>query len=250
MGSGRKRRPIIHGPCGRGTETSRTYNARRHWTTLLASPMSRRLGWSDSLLAALDEGLRALAGGVAASRPSPGAGLDEPRLSARDRRTSGALMRVNHAGEIAAQALYVGQAVAARKPETRAHLLDAAREERDHLDWCRARLDELGARPSLLGPFWYAGSFCIGVAAGALGDAASLGFVSETERQVEAHLKDHLGRLPPADVKSRAILETMAEDEVHHGTTARLAGGIPLPAPVRSAMSLGGEILRRTAYIL
>lgn len=212
--------------------------------------MSRRLGWSDGLIAALDEGLRTLHGAVAAARPSPASALAEPRLSAPERRASAALMRVNHAGEIAAQALYVGQAIGARRPETRAHLLDAAREERDHLDWCRTRLDELGARPSLLGPFWYAGSFCIGLAAGALGDAVSLGFVSETERQVEAHLKDHLERLPPRDVKSRAILERMAEDEVHHGTTARLAGGIPLPAPVRSLMSIGGEILRRTAYIL
>ena len=127
--------------------------------------MSRRLGWSDGLIAAVDETLRTLGGAVAASRPSPGDGLDEPRLSTWDRRTSGALMRVNHAGEIAAQALYVGQAIGARRPETRAHLLDAAREERDHLDWCRTRLDELGARPSLLGPFWYVGSFCIGLAA-------------------------------------------------------------------------------------
>ena len=212
--------------------------------------MSRRLGWSDGLIAALDETLRTLGGHVAAARPSPGSALEEPRLTSRERRTSGALMRVNHAGEIAAQALYVGQAVGARRPDTRAHLLDAAREERDHLDWCRTRLAELGATPSLLAPIWYAGSFCIGLAAGALGDAVSLGFVSETERQVEAHLKDHLARLPSADVKSRAILETMAADEVHHGTMARLKGGIPLPAPVRSLMSLGGEILRRTAYLL
>src|SRR5690606_1734598 len=120
----------------------------------------------------------------------------------------------------------------------------------DHLDWCRERLGELGARPSVLGPFWYAGSFCIGLAAGALGDAVSLGFVSETERQVEAHIKDHLARLPADDARSRAILETMAADETHHGTTARLAGGVPLPAPVRAAMSVGGEILRRTAYLV
>jgi ubiquinone biosynthesis monooxygenase Coq7 len=159
-------------------------------------------------------------------------------------------MRVNHAGEIAAQALYVGQAIGARRPETRAHLLDAAREERDHLDWCRKRLDELGHRPSVLGPFWYAGSFCIGLAAGSFGDAVSLGFVSETERQVEAHIQDHLGRLPADDTKSRAILETMAADETHHGTTARLAGGVPLPFAIRRLMSVGGEILRRTAYFL
>lgn len=212
--------------------------------------MSRRLGWSDGLIAALDEGLRTLTGAAAAARPSPASGIDEPRLSDGDRRTSGALMRVNHAGEIAAQALYVGQAVGARKPGTRAQLLAAAREERDHLDWCRERLGELGTRPSMLGPFWYAGSFCIGLAAGSLGDAVSLGFVSETERQVEAHLREHLTRLPSSDEKSRAVLEKMAADETHHGTTARLAGGVPLPAAVRGAMSIGGEILRRTAYFL
>ena len=212
--------------------------------------VTRRLGWSDGLIAALDEGLRTLTGAAAAARPSPAASVGETRLSPAERRTSGALMRVNHAGEIAAQALYVGQAIGARTPETRAHLLDAAREERDHLEWCRQRLDELRARPSVLGPFWYAGSFCIGLAAGALGDAVSLGFVSETERQVEAHIKDHLERLPPGDAKSRAILETMAADEIHHGTMARLAGGIPLPAAIRGAMAIGGEILRRTAYAL
>ena len=212
--------------------------------------MSTNLTLRDALIAAVDEGLRVLSAGRPPSRPSPARAVDDARLTQDEKRVSAALMRVNHAGEIAAQALYVGQAVAARKPATRAHLLDAAREERDHLDWCRARLDELGARPSLLGPFWYAGSFCIGLAAGALGDAVSLGFVSETERQVEAHLEDHLERLPPGDAKSRAILEAMAEDEAHHGTAARLAGGIPLPAPVRSAMSIGGEVLRRTAYLL
>lgn len=212
--------------------------------------MSRRLGWSDGLIAALDEGLRTLAGTVAASRPNPARDIDEPDLSGPERRTSAALMRVNHAGEIAAQALYVGQAIGARRPETRSHLLDAAREERDHLGWCRTRLDELDARPSLLGPFWYAGSFGLGLAAGTLGDARSLGFVAETERQVEAHLQDHLARLPSGDEKSRAILETMAADEIRHGTTATLAGGISLPAPVRAAMSIGGGILRRTAYFL
>lgn len=212
--------------------------------------MTTKLTVQDLLIAAVDEGLRTLTATAPSSRPNPARTVEDAPLTSDEKRLSAALMRVNHAGEIAAQALYVGQAIGARRPETRAHLLDAAREERDHLDWCRTRLDELGARPSLLGPFWYAGSFCIGLAAGALGDAVSLGFVSETERQVEAHLKDHLERLPPRDVKSRAILERMAEDEVHHGTTARLAGGIPLPAPVRSLMSIGGEILRRTAYIL
>lgn len=212
---------------------------------------TRRLSWSDGLVGALDEGLRALAGTApTAARPSPASGIDEPPLSQPEKRRSGALMRVNHAGEIAAQALYVGQAIGARAPETRSHLLAAAREERDHLDWCRERIAELGSRPSTLGPFWYAGSLCIGLAAGAFGDAISLGFVSETERQVEAHLNDHLSRLPAGDAKSRAILTTMAADEMHHGTTARLAGGLPLPAAVRAVMAVGGEILRRTAYIV
>lgn len=159
-------------------------------------------------------------------------------------------MRVNHAGEVAAQALYTGQALAARSDATREHLLDAAREERDHLAWCAERLAELGGRTSLIGPVWYAGSFCIGLAAGSCGDSASLGFVGETERQVEAHLEDHLQRLPAADSKSRAILEKMAEDEAHHGTTATLAGGTALPLPIRKAMAFGGEVLRRTAYFV
>ncbi len=212
--------------------------------------MTRRLDRSDGLIAALDEGLRTLAGVAAAARPSPAQNLDEPALSSPQRRVSAALMRVNHAGEIAAQALYVGQAIGARRSETRSQLLEAAREERDHLDWCRTRLDELDARPSLLAPFWYAGSFGIGLAAGSFSDAISLGFVAETEQQVEAHLKDHLARLPAGDDKSRAILETMAADEAHHGTSAMLAGGVALPALVRGAMSIGGEILRRTAYFL
>lgn len=212
--------------------------------------MSRRLDWPDGLIAALDEGLRTLAGAASAARPSPAQNIGEPDLSGPERRMSAALMRVNHAGEIAAQALYVGQAIGARRSETRSQLLEAAREERDHLGWCRARLEELAAKPSVLAPFWYAGSFGIGLAAGSFGDAVSLGFVAETERQVEAHLKDHLSRLPAGDDKSRAILETMAADEAHHGTTATLAGGVPLPALVRGAMSVGGEILRRTAYFL
>jgi ubiquinone biosynthesis monooxygenase Coq7 len=171
-------------------------------------------------------------------------------LSAAERRASAALMRVNHAGEVAAQALYHGQALAARSPSTRALLEHAAREERDHLAWCAERVGELGGRVSVLTPIWYAGSFCIGVAAGLASDATSLGFVQETERQVEAHLRDHLARLPVDDRRSAAILERMVEDEVHHGTTASLAGGTPLPLAVKRCMGLGGEILRRTALIV
>jgi ubiquinone biosynthesis monooxygenase Coq7 len=159
-------------------------------------------------------------------------------------------MRVNHAGEIAAQALYSGQSLLARSAATRSVLDNAAREERDHLAWCAARIDELGGRTSLLTPLWYLGSFGIGMLAGLRPDADSLGFVSETERQVEAHLRDHLQRLPARDEKSAAILKQMAEDEVHHGTTAALAGGTELPAAIRGCMKVGGEILRRIALIV
>jgi ubiquinone biosynthesis monooxygenase Coq7 len=206
--------------------------------------------WPDRLIAAVDQGLRAVAAPPVSTRPSPAAALSEPALSSDERRTSAALMRVNHAGEIAAQALYSGQALFARSPATQDLLSNAAREERDHLAWCAARIDELGGRTSLFTPFWYAGSFAIGVLAGLRADAESLGFVRETERQVEAHLRDHLQRLPTHDEKSAAILSRMAEDEMHHGTTAALAGGAELPAAIRGCMKVGGEILRRIALIV
>jgi 3-demethoxyubiquinol 3-hydroxylase len=212
--------------------------------------MAATLTWSDRLIAALDQALRAVAAPPAATRPSPAAALPEPALSAADRRASAALMRVNHAGEIAAQALYNGQSLVARSQETRELLENAAREERDHLGWCAARLHELRGRPSLLTPLWYAGSFGIGVLAGLRKDADSLGFVHETERQVEAHLRDHLRRLPAHDVKSVAILSRMAEDEALHGKIATLAGGAELPLEIRACMKAGGEILRRIALIV
>ncbi|MYF71461.1 MAG: 2-polyprenyl-3-methyl-6-methoxy-1,4-benzoquinone monooxygenase, partial [Proteobacteria bacterium] len=160
------------------------------------------------------------------------------------RRNSIALMRVNHAGEISAQALYRGQSLVARSEKTRRHLLQAAEEEQDHLAWCAKRLEELDGRPSRLDPVWYAGSFLLGMAAGVPGDRISLGFVAETERQVEAHLDDHLSKLSGDDARSKAILEQMSEDEAHHGTTAELAGGTELPYPVRRIMALGGNLLR------
>jgi ubiquinone biosynthesis monooxygenase Coq7 len=206
--------------------------------------------FSDRLIAVFDEALRTLAARPAPSRPSPAAGLEEPRLDDAERRRSAALMRVNHAGEIAAQALYVGQALTARSEDVRARLLDSAREERDHLAWCAERLDQIGGRESRLGPFWFAGSAVIGAAAGVLGDGRSLGFVVETERQVEAHIDDHLRRLPPRDAKSAAILTLMRQDEARHGTLAERAGGRPVPAVVRRAMSVGGGFLRRVAYFL
>ncbi len=172
--------------------------------------MPAALTWPDRLIAAAEQGLRAVAAPPAASRASPGAALPESDLSAPERARSAALMRVNHAGEIAAQALYHGQSLFARSAATRALLANAAREERDHLEWCATRIDELGGRPSWLTPLWYAGSFGIGLLAGLRADAESLGFVRETERQVEAHLRDHLQRLPTHDAKSIAILSRMA----------------------------------------
>jgi len=157
-------------------------------------------------------------------------------------------MRVNHAGEIAAQALYHGQALAARSGETRAWLLDAARAESDHLAWCEARLTELGSHPSRLAPLWYAGSFAIGALAAAFGDRASLGFVAETERQVEGHLDEHLSRLPAGDERSRAILREMRADESRHGANARAAGASSIPAPVRALMRQTARIMTGTAY--
>jgi 3-demethoxyubiquinol 3-hydroxylase len=159
-------------------------------------------------------------------------------------------MRINHAGEVAAQALYHGQALAARSEPTRQLLLEAAREESDHLAWCETRLSELHSHPSLLDPLWYLGSFAIGALAGLSGDRANLGFVVETERQVERHLDDHVQRLPAGDTRSRAILEAMRQDEIVHGTRARTAGGIDLPAPIRAAMKHTARIMTRTAYFI
>ena len=171
-------------------------------------------------------------------------------LSEADRRESAALMRVNHAGEVAAQALYHGQAFTARSQSTRRLLLEAAREESDHLAWCQTRLSALHSRPSLLDPLWYLGSFAIGALAGLSGDRANLGFVVETERQVERHLDDHLQRLPAGDTRSRAILEVMRQDEITHGTRARTAGGVDLPAPIRVAMRHTARIMTRAAYFI
>ncbi len=159
-------------------------------------------------------------------------------------------MRVNHSGEVAAQGLYHGQALVERDPQLRAQLLQAARDEGDHLAWCRERLDELGARTSALNPLWYAGSVAIGALAGVVGSKWSLGFVVETERQVEAHLDDHLGRLPGGDERSRAILAQMRADEIDHGAAARAAGGVDLPAPVRALMRLTSRVMTRVAYWL
>ncbi len=211
----------------------------------------------ERLLGAADRALRSLFAPAHASRPTPGeaapagsATAPTAALSDAERRTAAALMRVNHAGEIAAQALYHGQAFVARSEQTRELLLAAAREESDHLAWCESRLAELRSRPSVLDPLWYVGSFAIGALAALSGDRTSLGFVVETERQVERHLDDHLQRLPAADARSRAILQTMRDDEIAHGTRARQAGGTELPQPVRTVMRHTARIMTRTAYFI
>lgn len=200
----------------------------------------------DRLLVSADNALRTLSGAVHAARPTPGTAHDDP-LPADDRPRSGALMRVNHVGEVCAQALYQAQALTARSPELRQRMQAAARDELDHLAWTEQRLAELGDRPSLLNPLWYAGSFTIGLLAGRLGDARSLGFVIETERQVEQHLAGHLDRLPAADARSRAIVEQMRVDERRHADEALEAGGQPLPAPARWLMRAAAKVMTTTA---
>jgi ubiquinone biosynthesis monooxygenase Coq7 len=202
----------------------------------------------DSALAAADRALRAVFAPARSSRPTPQPAAAPQELSDAERRTAAALMRVNHTGELAAQALYHGQALFAHSEATRHVLMEAARGESDHLAWCETRLGELAARPSLLNPFWYAGSFAIGALAALWGDRASLGFVAETERQVEGHLDSHLGRLPPSDSRSRAILQTMRSEEIAHGASATRAGGVPLPRPVRALMRRTAAVMTGTAY--
>lgn len=203
------------------------------------------------MLIAADQTLRTLAGAVHASRPLPRpASPAEALLSEADKAASGALMRVNHVGEVCAQALYQAQSLTARSDDLRQDLQRAAREEIDHLAWTQQRLDELGARPSLLNPLWYAGAFAIGLAAGRLGDARSLGFVIETERQVEEHLAGHLDRLPAADTRSRAIVDAMKDDERRHADAALAAGGVELPAPVRWLMRGAARVMTATAQLI
>jgi ubiquinone biosynthesis monooxygenase Coq7 len=201
----------------------------------------------DRLLEVADAGLRASFARPESRRPTPGPAVSGTLDESRRRHVAG-LMRVNHAGEIAAQGLYHGQSLTARKPETREALRRAADEEGDHLAWCRDRLDELGSRPSLLDPLWYAGSVAIGAIAGLCGDRASLGFMAETESQVEGHLATHLEKLPPEDLRSRAIIEQMQADEAGHGAAALAAGGEALPDPVPRLMRLTARIMTGTAY--
>lgn len=202
----------------------------------------------DRWLTEADRALRALFARPQAERPNPAGDLDSPHLDEPSQRHVAGLMRINHVGEICAQALYSGQAVTARNAVTRAHLIAAAREETDHLAWCADRLDELGDRPSLLNPLWYGGAFAIGAVAGLLGDRLSLGFVVETERQVEAHLQDHLERLPSEDERSRRILARMQADEARHGHAAQQKGGGELPVPLPVLMRLAAHVMRTVAY--
>lgn len=205
---------------------------------------------TDRLVISLDNALRTLSGAVHAARPCPrpDTGLPVVELSPEERQLSGALMRVNHVGEVCAQALYQAQALTARDPALRERMAQAAREETDHLAWTQERLHALGDRPSWLNPVWYVGAFGIGLLAGRAGDTVSLGFVVETERQVEQHLAGHLDRLPAADAASRAIVDAMKTDERQHAEAAEAAGAAALPAPVRWAMRAAARIMTATAH--
>ena len=228
----------------------------------------------DNLLTTVDRALKAIWVTPKAARPTPRPAAVQPvaahsvaahsvaahsgaaetkatlEMTAQDRREAANLMRVNHAGEVAAQALYHGQAAFARRPQVKTLLEQAAREEADHLAWCAERLAQLGSRPSRLAPLWYAGSFAIGAIAAAAGDKWSLGFVSETEKQVEGHIDSHLERLPASDRESRAILQTMRADEIAHGDAARAAGGAELPPPIQVLMRATARVMTETSYRL
>ncbi len=209
---------------------------------------ARTLSPLDRLLAGIERALETVAGAPEAARPSPADAFDEADMDDAERRHAAGLMRINHTGEVCAQALYDGQAALARSEENRVHLQHAADEETDHLAWCADRLKELDSRPSLLNPLWYAGSYVIGAAAALAGDPVSLGFVVETERQVEAHLEEHLDKLPVQDERSRAVLSQMQADEVRHAHEARVRGGIDLPFPLPGLMHLSSMVMKAVAY--
>jgi 3-demethoxyubiquinol 3-hydroxylase len=208
---------------------------------------SRDLGFADRAFGEIDKLIKVLTVPARAARTLPEAAASDS-LSPEEQRASARLMRVNHSGEVAAQALYQGQALTARDPAVKSAMNQAAAEETDHLAWCEQRLTELRGRPSVLNPLWYLGSYAIGAVAGALGDRTSLGFIAETERQVEAHLHDHLGRLSPNDLRSRAILEQMTHDEKQHGAKASSLGGQALPIPVTLAMRATSRLMTRGSY--
>jgi len=204
---------------------------------------------ADMLLTQFDKALRTLAPGkVNHQRPSPALQFDEADMTEKERQHAAGLMRINHAGEVCAQALYQGQALTAKLPQVRAEMEMAAEEEVDHLGWCQDRIHALGSHTSVLNPLWYGMSFGIGAAAGLIGDKVSLGFVAATEQQVCKHLESHLERLPPQDQKSTAVIETMLEDEAKHANLALEAGGIRFPAPVKAGMSLVSHLMTKSSY--
>ncbi|MEO7065978.1 MAG: 2-polyprenyl-3-methyl-6-methoxy-1,4-benzoquinone monooxygenase [Rhodanobacter sp.] len=204
----------------------------------------------DRLLSKVERALEAIAGSPSAQRPSPAAGLPDAELDETERRHAAGLMRINHTGEVCAQALYFGQAALARSADNRAHLLHAAAEETDHLAWCAQRLQQLDSRPSLLNPLWYIGSYAMGAAAAVIGDPFSLGFVVETEHQVEAHLAEHLTKLPAQDARSRAVLTQMQADEIRHAQAAQDRGGIKLSFPLPQLMHASSMVMKTVAYRL
>jgi ubiquinone biosynthesis monooxygenase Coq7 len=202
----------------------------------------------DFLISQVDGALRTVFAPAQSARQTPGDTLAEPGLTDEEQQLSAALMRINHCGEICAQALYQGQGLTARNADVRQELAQAAREETEHLAWTAQRIRELGGRKSVLNPLWYGGSFLVGAAAGALGDRWNLGFLAETERQVEQHLTGHLERLPAHDLKSRAIVDQMKQDESKHAALALAHGGAPLPAPVRGLMQVAARVMTTVAY--
>lgn len=211
--------------------------------------MTRNYSRLDHLIISIDHALRMSSGeSVEAKRPNPANTVPDIVMEEAHRRHAAGLMRINHAGEICAQALYAGQAATARNPEVQAEMQKAADEEIDHLNWCKERLDELESRPSLLAPLWYAGSFAIGAAAGLAGDGWSLGFLKETENQVEAHLANHITKLPAEDARSRAILDQMKIDEAKHAQMAENSGAFDLPRPLRRLMKLTAGTMKAVAY--
>lgn len=204
----------------------------------------------DQAIIEFDKALRTVFAAAPTARTRPGTDLAEAELTADERRHAAALMRVNHVGEVCAQALYQGQALTSHDPATRAALVQAAWEETEHLNWTEKRIEELGGRKSLLNPLWYAGSLGLGVLAGKFGDKWNLGFLAETERQVGAHLTDHLKRLPSSDERSRAVLRQMAIDEAEHADTAIRLGAAELPAPIKVAMQISSKLMTSTAYFV
>lgn len=202
----------------------------------------------DNLIIAADHALRTLLSPAVSQRPHPDQNLDEAELTTAEKKHAAGLMRINHCGEICAQALYQGQALTARQPHIRDALQHAANEETEHLAWTALRVHQLGSHTSVLNPVWYAGSLAIGVTAGLIGDKWNLGFLAETEEQVVAHLEDHLGRLPEQDAKSRAIVEQMRIDEAQHADTAREYGAATLPGPIQWAMKTSSRVMTGLSY--